>query len=260
MERQIKQSMVISILVHAALIGIAFLFVFLESWFKKPEPVIFELVAAASPQVSEAPQEDIPDVPLEPLKVDQPDPIKPLPDVPDLPEPEPEPEPLPKPKPEPKPVPKPEPEPVKKLSYEDWAKNRDMPERVQRVQQPKPKPVQNVPEIETDVRARLEKQLSPIKIQGVDLSQIQSSDALQRYLSALRQNIQKAFEPSGSLLEAEAYFTVTAQGILSSASIHRSSGNAAFDRSVLRTLQTARTPGPPPGNREYTFSLVFRSE
>jgi TonB family protein len=262
MERQIKQSMVISVLVHAAIVGVAFLFILFETWLKKPEPVVFELVAAAAPQVRETQQEAVEDVPLEPvepLKVDQPEPIKKAPEVPDLPKPKP-PEPKPEPKPTPKPEPKPEPEPVKKLSYDEWKRNRDLPERVQRVQQPKPKPVQNVPEIETDVRARLEKQLSPIKIQGVDLSQIESSDALQRYLSALRQRIQQAFEPSGSNLEAEAYFTVTAQGTLSSARIHRSSGNAAFDRSVLRTLQTARTPGPPPGNRSYEFSLIFRSE
>lgn len=256
MERQIKQSMVISILVHAAIVGAAFLFLLLESWIKKPEPVVFELVAAAAPQVRETPQVAEPDVPLEPLKVDSPDPIKKAPEVPDLPQPKPE----PKPEPKPKPIPKPKPEPVKKLSYDEWKRDRDLPDRVQRVQQPKPKPVQNVPGIETDVRARLERQLSPIQIQGVDLSRLESSDALQRYLSALRQQIQAAFEPSGSNLEAEAYFTVTAQGNLSSGRIHRSSGNAAFDRSVLRTLQTARTPGPPPGNRAYEFSLVFRSE
>ena len=246
MDRQTKQSLIISVFVHGAFVGLAMVVVFLEAWLDKPEPVVFELVAAAaSPQVREtrdAPAEA--EAPLEPLRVDEPEPIKPVPDVPDIPEPEPE----------------PEPEPVKTLSYEDWAKNRELPERVQRVQQSRPKPVRDVPEIETDVRARLEKELSPIQLQGVDFSQIESSDALQRYLGDLRRRIQEAFEPSGSNLEAEAYFTVTATGRISAARINKSSGNPAFDESVLRTLRAARAPGPPPGNREYTFSLVFRSE
>lgn len=242
MDRQVKQSFVISIVVHAGFIGLAVIFIFFEAWIKEPEPVVFELVTAAAapaPPQQEPAEEDSP---MEPLKVDRPEPMRPVPEVPDIPEPE------------------PEPEPVRKMSFDDWARNRDLPERVQRVQQTRNKPVENVPEIETDVRSRLEKQLSSIEIQGVDLSQLDNTDALQRYLAALRQRIQSAFQPSGSSLEAEAYFTVTAEGRLNSARIHRSSGNSAFDQSVLRTLRTARTPGNPPGNRAYEFSLVFRSE
>ena len=261
MESHNKQSLVISILVHAAFVGVAVAFILLQAWLEKPSPVVFELVApAASPQVSEQPSESMePEVPLEPLRIEEPEPIRPVPDLPDLPQPEPEPPPPPPP-PRPTPRPQPEPEPVKPISYEEWARNRSMPERVQRVEQPRRQPVQAVPEIETAVRSRLERQLSPIQLQGMDFSQVESSDALQRYLADLRRRIQAAFQPSGSSLEAEAYFTVTATGRITSPRINRTSGNAAFDQSVLRTLQTARSPGPPPGNRDYTFSLIFRSE
>jgi len=247
MERHTKQSLSASLMVHAAFVGLGIIFIFVESWLKEPEPVIFELVApAAAPQIREQPQDPVSEDPIEPLKVEELDPMKPVPEVPDLPEPEPEPE--------------PPPEPVKQLSYEDWARERDLPDRVQRVQKPRPKPSQPVPEIQTDVRARLEKTLSPIQLQGVDLSNIDTSDALQRYLGDLRRRIQKSFQPTGAAVQAEAYFTVTAQGRITNPRINKSSGDSAFDRSVLRTLQVATSPGPPPGNREYTFSLIFRSE
>lgn len=255
MQRETKQSLVLSFFIHGGFVLFAILFLLVEKWLSQPEPVIFELVSpAAAPAVAERPRDPVDDTPLKPIDVAKPEPIKPIPEVPDLPLPEP-----PKPEPKPQPKPEPKPEPVKKLSYEEWVKNRKLPERVQRVQQQRTKPV-ITPEIETNVRDRLERQLSPIQIQGADIGQIESSDELQRYLADLRRRIQGAFQPSGSNLQAEAHFTVTAQGRLTAATISRSSGNPAFDQSVLRTLQVARAPGPPPGNREYTFSLTFRSE
>lgn len=255
MDRQTQQSVVISLVIHGAFILLALAFLLAEKWLRQPEPLVFELVAAAAPPAPARPTEaPEPDPALEPLRVAQADPLRPVPDLPELPEPPPE------PPPETEPLPTPPPEPVRTLSYEEWVRNRTLPERVQRVQQAPRQPVRAVPEIETDVRSRLEQQLSPIQIQGVDLSRIQSADALQRYLAELRQRIQEVFSPSGSGLEAEAYFTVSAAGRLVGAQIHRSSGNPGFDQSVLRTLRSARTPGPPPGNRDYTFSLVFRSE
>jgi TonB family protein len=253
-ERTTQQSVVISILIHGGIVAFALFFIWFEGFLSKPEPVVFELVAGAAAPAPQQATEATPEMLIRPMEVPTAEPLKPLPDIPDLPEPPP-PEPAkPKPKPE-----APKPEPQKQISYEDWAKTRDLPDRVQTVQQPKSKPIKT-PQIETNVRDRLEKQLSPIRLQGADIGQIETNDALQRYLAALRQRIQTAFEPSGSGLQAEAYFTVTAQGRLINGKVHSSSGDAAFDRSVLRTLQIAPTPGPPPGNRDFTFSLVFRSE
>ncbi|HKJ90923.1 MAG TPA: TonB family protein [Oceanipulchritudo sp.] len=245
MERGTKQSLIISLLIHALFVGLALVFILASEWFEKPEPVVFELVAAAAPPSRETPEEPVEETsPQEPLRVEDPEPMRPVPEIPELPEPEPE----------------PEPEPVRTVSFEEWSRNRELPERVQRVRQPREERSREVPQIETDVRARLERQLSSIRIEGIDLSDVESSDALQRYLGALRQRIQNAFEPSGANLEAEALFSITPEGRLTDARIQRTSGNSPFDQSVLRTLRSIRTPGPPPGNREYTFSLVFRSE
>jgi len=243
MDRQTKQSLVISLMVHLAFIMAGIAIVFFESWLDKPEPVVFELVAGApSPVVNERSEEPQEETPLEPIRTEPLEPVKPVPELPDLPQPQ------------------PEPEPVRKLSFEEWARNRELPERVQRVQQPERRQVEAVPEIQTDVRSRLQSELPPIQIQGIDLSQINSADALQRYLAQLRASIQQAFTPTGSNLQAEAYFQVTAGGRIQDIRIHQSSGDPVFDQSVLRTLRTARTPGPPPGSRDYTFSLVFRGE
>lgn len=256
MQSHNKQSVIISILVHAGFVGIALLVLFLEHWLEEPEPMVFELVSASAPapqQPQEQPMEE--EVPLEPLEVpDIPDPIEPIPEVPDLPEPEPEPLPEP-PKPEP---PKPEPEKPKLISADDFFRDRERPERVKRVEKPRQKPVVT-PELKTDIRDRL-KNISDIQIQGAEIGQIQSNDELLRYLSALRSRIESAFEPRGSLLEAEVYFTVTATGQILNPNINRSSGDTAFDQSVLSAMRTARSPGPPPGNRAYSFSLVFRSK
>lgn len=244
MERGTRQSFILSLVIHGVFAGMAVLFIFIESWFEEPEPVVFELVAAASPAAAETPTEapaTEPELP-EPIRVDEPEPLRPPPEVPDLPEPE------------------PEPEPVRKLSFEEWARNRELPERVQRVRRERERPMDPVPEIETDVRSRLEEQLSQIQVEGINLDAVQSTDPLQRYLSALRRRIQDRFEPGGSDLEAEVFFTVTADGRLTGARIQRSSGNPAFDQSVLRTLWETRPPGRPPGDRDFTFSLVFRSE
>lgn len=254
MQNHNKQSVIISILVHFGFVGMAVLILFLEHWLQKPEPMVFELVSAAAPpqqQPQEQPMEE--EVPLEPLEVpDIPDSIEPLPDVPDLPEPEPEPEP---PKPEP---PKPEPKEPELITADDFFRDRDRPERIKRVEKPRQKPVVT-PELKTDIRDRL-KNISEIEIQGADIGQIQSNDELLRYLSALRSRIESAFEPRGSLLEAEVYFTVTATGLILNPNINRTSGDSAFDQSVLSAMRSARTPGPPPGNRAYSFSLVFRSK
>lgn len=254
MQRHNKQSLIISVLVHFGFVGMAVLVLFLEQWLQKPEPMVFELVSGAAPPPQQQPQEQPmeEEVPLEPLEVpDIPEPIEPLPEVPDLPEPEPEPEP---PKPEP---PKPKPEEPKLISADDFFKDRERPERVRRVEKPRQKPVV-APELKTDIRDRL-KNIAEIQIQGADIGQIQSNDELLRYLSALRSRIESAFEPRGSQLEAEVYFTVTATGKILNPSINRSSGDTAFDQSVLRAMRAAQTPGSPPGNRAYSFSLVFRS-
>jgi len=247
MDRTSSQAIFYSVLLHIAFITLAALFIFFERWLEEPEPVVFELVAAqAAPAavVRERPEELV--EPLPPLDVEEPEPIRPLPEVPDVAPPEPEPE--------------PEPAPLPRVDFEEWSRNREMPDRVQRVQRQRQQPVTAVPEIETGLRDRLEEQIASIQIEGTLATNLEDQSELQRYLAQLRARIQEAFDPSGSNLEAEAYFLVTAGGAIRDARLNRSSGVAAFDQSVLRTLRAVRSPGPPPGGQDYTFSLVFRSE
>ena len=255
MQRETKQSLVLSFIIHGGIIGFAVLFLILEAWLDRPEPVVFELIspAAASPAIQEQPSETVEEAPIDPLDIPDPEPIQEAPIIPELPKPVVEP---PPPKPKPKP---PEPEPVKKVSASDFFKNRDRPDRIQKVEQKRKEPVV-APKIETNLRKQLEKQLSDIQLRGADIGQVDSSDALMRYLAELRSRVQSTFNPSGSALKAEVYFTVTASGRILDPRIHNSSGVLAFDESVIRAMQVARSPGPPPGNREYEFSLIFRSE
>lgn len=264
--REMRQSFVLSLFIHGGFVLLGVLFFLLQTWLKKPEPVVFELVApaAAAPAQQEnqqAREQPTPEPPVQPLQVPQAQPIRPLPDIPDLPDPAPpEPQPQPAPQPKPTPAPKPKPEPVRTMSIDEFRRNRDVPDRVQTVTQPRPRPAPDIPDIQTNVRSRLERQIAEIRLQGAAIGDVQSTDALQRYLAELRRRLQDNFQPSGSNLEAEVYFTVTGGGRLTNGRIHRSSGNPAFDQSVLRVLQVTSPPGPPPGGRDYPFSLVFRSE
>jgi TonB family protein len=238
MSSETRQSFILSVVLHGGVALLGVVFILIQSLLKEPEPLVFELVSAAAPAV-QAPVQPVESEPVD-LQVERPEPLKPIPEIP---EPAPEPEP-----------------PRESISYDDWKRNRELPERVQRIQQPRTPPPRDVPTIETQVRDRLTSRLSPIEVEGVDLEALNSLDALQAYLASLRSRIQAAFQPEGANLEAEAVFTVTASGRLQDIRLSRSSGVAAFDQGVLRTLRTTRTPGPPPGNRAYTFSLVFRGE
>ena len=271
MPREFRQSFVLSLLIHGGFVAVAVLFLFMDNWFKRPQPVVFELVqpaAAAPAQPENQHANEEPPTPVQPLRVPQAQPIRPLPDIPKLPEPTPpEPTPAPTPKPTPAPTPKPTPKPVEKppepvrtMSIDEFRRNRDVPDRVQTVTQQRPRPAPDIPDIQTNVRSRLERQIAEIRLQGAAIGDVQSTDALQRYLAELRRRLQDNFQPSGSNLEAEVYFTVTGGGRLTNGRIYRSSGNPAFDQSVLRVLQVTAPPGPPPGGRDYPFSLVFRSE
>jgi TonB family protein len=215
---------------------------------KDPDPVLFQLVSAGAPP-SVRPEESRPSEELQPFAVDRPQPLDPIPD-------------LPKPTP-PKPVaPKkttPRKPPPANISYEEWAKSRDLPDQRQVVKK-KPTPRPSVPEIETNFRSRISAEVSAINIEGVSTNDMRDNDALQQYQVRLSQAIQRVFAPQGEGLTANAAFSVDPSGRIHSARISKSSGVAAFDNAVLRALQTARSPGPPPGSRAMQCSLTFRSQ
>lgn len=235
-EMEIRRSFWFALWLHAAVLLLALFLGWMGRMENPEEPVVFELVASAptlpqpNPKPLPEPERDEPAVPI-------------IPDIPDFP---------------PEPAPQPEPEPAPRVRYEDWARDRNLPDRVQLQPQPRG-PVQNVPEIESDIRDRLQDRLSPIQVEGISMGELRDFSELERYISEIQVRIQRSFQPTGNDLSAEAGFDVSGGGALRNARILRSSGNAAFDQSVLRCLRSIQTPGPPPGG-ERSFRLTFSSE
>jgi TonB family protein len=248
-----RRAVKVAVVLHLLLLVTALVLRWLAARAEPTEPVVFELVAAAAPRPAvEAPAEE----PAEDLSV-EPSQAAELPPLPEL-------RPLPAlPPPQQPPVTQPPPpaaEPEREIiDIREFRRDRPAPSRSRTVV-PANRPAPEVAPIETRLRERLERRLAPIRIEGVDLSDLPEPDALQGYLVALRERIERAFEPSGSGLSAEASFAVDAAGRISSVRLVRASGDPVFDEQVRRTLASVATPGPPPGNRAYAFSLVFRSE
>lgn len=240
--------------VHGLFVLGALLFALIQALSRKPEPLVFELVGAAPPssetQPSDQPRED----PLPPFEVRPTQPLKPLPEVPSEPPPKPSPR-TPTPPATPAPAPA---RPAPNISYEEWSRNRNLPDRRQVVQRPSPS-TKPVPQIDTAIRDTLRSAVSAVEVAGLQTDSVRDPDALLRYQVLLSKAIERVFVPQGQGLTATAHFFVDPAGRLYSPRISQPSGVAAFDQAVLRALNVARSPGPPPENRSFEFYLTFRS-
>jgi colicin import membrane protein len=86
------------------------------------------------------------------------------------------------------------------------------------------------------------------------------SDARDGYLSLLVQRLREAHQkPSGlsDLLRARVEFRINADGSITGVRVIESSGNTAFDQSVLAAFRQIMLPSPPSG-RPITDSVLFR--
>lgn len=95
---------------------------------------------------------------------------------------------------------------------------------------------------------------------GKALSREQQSQ-LDTYISLLIQELKKAHElPSGvsDQLEAKVTFDITASGAILNPRISKTSGNRAFDESVLDAFRRMRSIGPTPTRRPDTWTVTFR--
>jgi TonB family protein len=95
---------------------------------------------------------------------------------------------------------------------------------------------------------------------GKALSREQQSQ-LDTYISMLIQELKKAHElPPGvsDQLEAKVTFDITASGAILNPRISKSSGNRAFDESVLDAFRRMRSIGPTPTRRPDTWTVTFR--
>jgi colicin import membrane protein len=250
-KRNTSGALIASVLLHGALVGIAFLMVaFVPD--EKPPPAVFELVSLPN---LPATFEESTEIAFEPL------PIEPV----VIPEPEPIPEPIPVPvekKPEPKPEPKPpekkpEPQP-EKMSYEQFVREQGAP-KVQKPREVTPKPIK-VPKINA---SQIVNNLRDLMVDTDQLNQMSQSEinALDAYFAWLKQALKGAWaKPSGlsDRLQCVVEFDISSSGILSGVRIVTGSGNGDFDQSVLATFKAVRNFGPTPDGRGYPARVTYR--
>jgi TonB family protein len=82
------------------------------------------------------------------------------------------------------------------------------------------------------------------------------------YSARLRSRIDAAWTKPAQLagvnLVAEIVFDVSASGRITNVRLSRSSGNSAFDQSILAALRRATSAGPTPTGQAHQFTLPFR--
>ena len=81
------------------------------------------------------------------------------------------------------------------------------------------------------------------------------------YIALLRQHLREAHQRPdglGDLLQATVEFRLNADGSVSSPRIVTSSGNAAFDRSVLAAFRAMQPLPAPPAGTANTYTVTFK--
>ena len=90
----------------------------------------------------------------------------------------------------------------------------------------------------------------------------QQNSALSQYNRRLRAKIDAAWTKPAQLaginLVAQVAFNVSSSGRLSDPRLTKSSGNAAFDQSIISAFKLANTVGPTPTGRGHQYTLAFR--
>ena len=228
-----------SVILHLMVLLALFLVTIVQAFKPKEKPHVFEMVDPPN-ELSQSQQV----APLPP--VDQ-APVK-LPPVPKVNTPKPS---VPTPRPEEKP-PKPQ-----IIDYQDFTK-----EHLK--DKPKPRPVAPRPDIsvhQIDVPKLVIPRSPSATSPSPQLSRQQIS-ALADYSSRLRSRIDAAWvkptQLAGVRLLAEVVFDVSSSGRITNVRLHRGSGNAAFDQSILTAFRNTSPAGPTPTGQPHQFSLPFR--
>lgn len=279
-------SFFLSLLLHLALAALLFVFVY---WLRpKPpeETQVFEVVAGPGDDymATEAPASEQPVDPS--FQMDLPEPLPPPPVIPEpvvVPEPVVEPEPItppepvpvppkatpaptkptpapPKPTPAPsKPKPTPEPAPRKTMTKEEFDKQFGKASNASTASKPAPAPVK--PKLVDSGAVTQGLRNSSAGAGGTALTaqlQNQMDAYFARLLALLKKNHQKPPGLSDQLVTTVSYH-VSAAGTVSQVRITRSSGNRAFDDSVLAAFASLPSLGARPdgksGSREVNFRM-----
>ncbi len=247
-----KPALLTAVALHGLIVVVAVVFAVLDR-LRTEEPVhVFELVSLAdeppSPDPAPTPPAPAPEPDPEPLTVEELEELREIPPLPEPPRPEP---------PPPDPPPAPAPEPPRQVRFEDWARDRNLPERVQRVE-PRPRPAAPQPRIETNIRERL-REVSDLRVEDFRAASSREQSEMEAYLNTIRARLRAAFEPVGVDHVARVRFEVGADGRIGRVDFIERSGNPVFDESVRRTFQSIGRFPPPPSGRAHSWTTTFRS-
>ncbi|MEM8867787.1 MAG: TonB family protein [Verrucomicrobiota bacterium] len=238
-----------SVILHAVILFFLFLGTIVEAFRPKEKEHVFVMVDMADAPVDEAAQAEEPTPRLDLPQIEE---------LPDIPEPVVPPEPMPQP-PEPTPTP-PAPSPAREIvNFDDFRQEHTIPEPKPR--QPQPQRNFEAPTIQVpgELDRLLENQPNPQRAQVMTPAQ---QTALQRYGAQLNARLNGAWRKPASLtgvqLRASVVFDVSASGRMTNIRLKPSSGNAAFDQSVIAAFRAIASAGPTPTAQSHTFTMDFR--
>ena len=219
-----------SVILHLVVLLALFIVTIVQAFKAKEKPHVFEMVDPPNEVSQSQPPAPQPPVQQAPVKLP----------------------PVPTPRPVEKPPSKPQ-----IIDYRDFTKEHPK-------DKPKPRPVAARPDIsvhQIDVpKLVIPRSSSPTR-PSPQLSPQQMS-ALADYSSRLRSRIDAAWvkpaQLAGVRLFAEVVFDVSSSGRITNVRLRRSSGNKAFDQSILAAFRSASSAGPTPTGQPHQFSLPFR--
>jgi len=148
----------------------------------------------------------------------------------------------------------PPPATTQKISHQDFLKTQKKPQA--------PKAQKNIP-TGTKAKQDLHDILTSTQQSKPTHQSKPSLQEMSGFKNRLRKKIDAAWnKPTGSQaqqLSAQVEFVVTASGTIEQLRIISSSGNEAFDRSILKAFNQIHTVEQPPGGQKNTFQLTFKS-
>lgn len=265
-----NKSLWTSLILHLTVLVGLFLATIIEAFKPKEKEHVFVMIDPPSENVQVDQSQPLPEPPFQLPEITK------LNAVPDLPEPTPVP-PTPKPiaqvpkpaplKPEPaKPAPV-KPAPVQEappMSIDDFRRQHGTPEpRVRstpQVSKPAVPPKIDASKIQEQLNQILKNQ--PSREASTQSMSQQDMDDLLRYNQQLSARLSRAWgKPtglSGVRLEVTVIFDVSRYGQITNVRLKPSSGNSAFDQSVLAAFTKVGNAGPTPTGQQHTFTKTFR--
>ena len=262
-----------SLTLHGVVAGLFVFFTYYSVWQQGPKPVIFELVAgpptapdelvapalgnSATPVKQEAPiaKVELPPEKPEP-KVEQTVKTVETPPASDVVPPP------PKPKADTSLLK--EMKKSQRMSYKDYLKKHPTPKPAPQTAAAQPRSGGHVPRIDAEGIAQGVRGGSTANKRGGGGGKVLTREAqneFNTYISFLISALKEAHTPPPGVndnLAAQVTFDITASGSILNPRISKSSGDRAFDESVLDAFRRVRSIGPTPDGKSDTWTVTFR--